>query len=185
MASELWSFIQPGFRHITDFQRWITFSSAVRWIAIAVIPFAIPQVARAHPLHNSLAQLTVDARTGAVSVSLRVFADDFTAAARNWSMKEPMRSKSAAFDYARASIVIRESGGRIVPLSSCGEKRSGDLMFVCLAGRISPNSSVSAVLSRVLTEKFDDQVNIVRASYSGRRVSLLFTAGDGEKRLPW
>ena len=158
--------------------------SASRWIAVATMLFAVPAAARAHPLHTSLAQLTVDARTGAVNVSLRVFVDDFTAAADSWSVNRRLGSGSAAFAYARASIVIRESSGRTVPLSFCGEKRSGDLMHVCLAGRISPNSSVSAVLSRVLTEKFDDQVNIVQASYSGRRVSLLFTAGDGEKRLP-
>ena len=144
----------------------------------------IPAVARAHPLHTSLAQMTVDTGTGAVSVSLRVFVDDFTAAANHWSKNKRVDSQATAFAYAQASFVVRESSGRIVLLRSCGEKRVGDLLYVCLAGRASPNASVSAVLSRVLTERFDDQVNIVQASYSGRRANMLFIPGDREKRLP-
>ena len=158
--------------------------NASRCIAIATMLTLIPAVARAHPLHTSLAQMTIDTRTGAVSVSLRVFVDDFTAAANHWSKDKRVESQTTAFAYARASFVIRESSGRIVPLRSCGEKRVGDLLYVCLAGRASSNASVSAVLSRVLTEKFADQVNIVQATYSGRRASLLFTPGDREKRLP-
>ena len=158
--------------------------NAARWAAIATMLTTIPSAALAHPLHTSLAQMTIDARTGTVNVSLRVFVDDFTAAATNWSKHRRVEPAMAAFAYARASFVVRESTGRIVPLASCGEKRVGDLMYVCLAGRISPNNSVSSVVSRVLTEKFDDQVNIVQASYSGRKANLLFTTGDGEKRLP-
>ena len=158
--------------------------SAARWIVIASMLTAIPCVALGHPLHTSLAQMTIDARTGAVNVSLRVFVDDFTAAATDWSKNKRILPTAIAFSYARASFVVRESTGRVVSLESCGEKRVGDLMYVCLVGRISAKNSVSSVVSRVLTEKFDDQVNIVQASYSGRKANLLFTPGDGEKRLP-
>ena len=35
----------------------------------------------------------------------------------------------------------------------------------------------------LLTEVFGDQVNVVQASYDGRRETLLFTPGDGAKPL--
>lgn len=157
----------------------------VRSIALAFFVAFSPTIARAHPLHTSFAQLTVDAETGAVNVSLRVFIDDFSAAAAQWSKRNPRESGvSSAVAYARASFLLRESTGRHLALQSCGEKRVGDLMYLCLHGRLSPGASVSAVLSTPLAEKFDDQVNIVQASYSKRKANLLFTRGDREKRLP-
>jgi hypothetical protein len=158
----------------------------VRAIVISLsVAAALPSIAVAHPLHTSLAQMTVDSRTGIVDVSLRVFVDDFTAATQQWMRRNSSRpGATLPIAYARASFIVRESTGRVLILRSCGEKRVGDLMWICLRGRLSPNATASAVLSRLLVEKFDDQVNIVQASYSGRRANLLFTAGDGEKQLP-
>ena len=169
--SELWNFI--------------SLVRASRWMCVALVIVA-PAIAAAHPTHTSLAQMTVDSRTGVVDISLRVFADDFTAAAEDWrrrnSSSNAVTPRRAA--YARASFVVRESTGRSVTLQSCGERHVGNLMWICLRGRLSPRASIATVLSRVLVEKFDDQVNIVHASYSNRKANLLFTAGDGEKRLP-
>ena len=39
------------------------------------------------------------------------------------------------------------------------------------------------LLNRMLFELYHDQINIVRANLEGSRRSLLFTAGDGAKRL--
>ena len=39
-------------------------------------------------------------------------------------------------------------------------------------------------MNRVLTERFADQVNLVRATYAGRSATLIFTRGDGPKALP-
>jgi len=36
----------------------------------------------------------------------------------------------------------------------------------------------------LMCERFEDQVNIVRATYAGRTTSLLFTRGDQAKALP-
>ena len=156
-----------------------------RLICVSLV-IGAPAIAVAHPLHTSLARMTVDSRTGVVDISLRVFADDFTAAAEDWrrtnSSSNGVTSRGAA--YARASFVVRESTGRSVNLQSCGEKRVGNMMWICLRGRLSPRASIATVMSRVLVEKFEDQVNVVQASYSNRKANLLFTAGDGEKRLP-
>ena len=152
-------------------------------IALAFLIYMAPTAAFAHPLHTSFATLTVDERTGIVEVSLRVFVDDFTSAANEWARKQSRTNASPTIGYALASFILRDTQRMAVRLQSCGQKQVGDLMWVCLRGRLSPKSAVSAVASRILTEKYADQVNIVQASYARRRSNLLFTAGDGEKRL--
>ena len=107
-------------------------------------------------------------------MSLRVFIDDFTAAAET--------QKKSAVDYARASLIIRTARGSTIPLESCGERRTGDLMWICLRGRA--DTKPATVFSRVLFEKFDDQVNVVQTFYDSRKSNLLFASGDREKRLP-
>lgn len=131
---------------------------------IALIAVLIARPALAHPLHTSLAQLSVSG--GAVSVSLRVFADDYTAA-----------SHSRLVDYAVANFVVRDAHGNAIKLISCGGKRVGDLMWLCFRG----TGTVSTVESKVFFEKFKDQINIVQASSNGRTRNLLFTPGERAK----
>ena len=128
----------------------------------------------AHPLHTSFAQVKIDSRAKTIDVSLRVFIDDFTAAAQ--------AHKQSTADYARATLIIRNARGSAIVLESCGEKRTGDLMWICLRGRA--DTKPATVFSRVLFEKFDDQVNVVQTIYDSRKSNLLFASGDREKRLP-
>jgi hypothetical protein len=137
-----------------------------------------------HPLHTSLAQVTFDTHAKTVNVSLRVFVDDFTSAASIWAGRNPARVSAPVSGYAAASITLRDAGGKPVQLRSCGEKRVGELMWVCLSGQITTTPSGSRVVSRVLFERFEDQVNIVQTSYDGKKSNLLFTSDDTEKRIP-
>ena len=134
-----------------------------------------------HPLHTSFAQVSFDTRTKTVDVSLRVFIDDYTSAAEAWARTKGVRSDQNAA-YATAAFTLRETTGKAIAFQSCGEKRVGDLMWICLKGKTS--SKPSTVISRIMFERFDDQVNIVQTSYDGHRSNLLFTSDDREKRIP-
>lgn len=134
-----------------------------------------------HPLHTSFAQVTFDTRAKTVEVSLRVFIDDYTSAAESWARAKGGRSDAVA-GYATASFTLRESTGKAVAFQSCGEKRVGDLMWICLKG--STSGKPSRVISRIMFERFDDQVNIVQTSYDGHKSNLLFTSDDKEKQIP-
>jgi hypothetical protein len=143
--------------------------------------------ASAHPLHTSLAELTFDERSGTVNVSLRVFADDFTAASLDFNRKSTSGSPSGRpplVAYAIAKFALETAAGRSIALVSCGGKRSGDLLWLCFRGRASGGASGTRVMSRILVEKYKDQINVVQASYGARKASLLFTGGSGIKRLP-
>lgn len=138
----------------------------------------------AHPLHTSFAQVTFDTRARTVEVSLRVFVDDYTSAAESWARRNAATSLSPTVGYAVASFALHESNGRHVALQSCGDKRVGDLMWLCLRGQTTRNPSGARVISRILFDRFEDQVNVVQTAYDGRKSNLLFTSDDREKRIP-
>lgn len=141
-----------------------------------------------HPLHTSLTQLTYRAADRAVEISIRAFAEDFHAAVARrpgpQSVQAGEMSDSAAFSYVAAAITLLDRDGRSLPLKWCGLKRIGDLVWLCLEASVPGGLGGLQVSNRVFFDLFADQINIVQASYAGRRESLLFTQGDHAKRLP-
>lgn len=131
-------------------------------------------IASAHPLHTSLAEVVVDSRSGIVSVSLRVFADDFAKAAA--------RARVPVAEYAARAFRIIDASGAPVRVQSCGERRVGDLMWLCLKARTQHPKSIS-LHSSVLFDTYKDQINVVQTTVDGKKSSLLFTPGEGAKRL--
>jgi hypothetical protein len=140
-----------------------------------------------HPLHTTLTEIgRGDGRT--LRATIRVFADDFGravlglgAAAAAPAMDAV--SDSAASAYVRAHFTIATPDGRALPLSWCGVRRTGDLVWVCLEAAWSGAMDGMRVHDRMLFELYRDQINIVQASDGGSRASLLFTSGDGPKRI--
>jgi hypothetical protein len=146
---------------------------------LAVLPLASALVF--HPLHTSFAQVSFDSRDRSVDVSVRVFVDDYTSAAEAWARANGVKSDQNA-GYARASFILRDPTGMAITFQPCGEKRVGDLMWICLKGKAA--GKPSSVISRIMFERFDDQVNIVQTSVDGRKANLLFTSDDKAKRIP-
>jgi hypothetical protein len=163
---------------------------AVTALSAVVLVLASPlimsrQVAEAHPLHTSLAELSFDPRSGIVSLSLRVFVDDFTAASNEWSRRSNRPGGGAALaGYSLATFLLNDASGRRVAMTPCGGKRVGDLMWLCFHGRLTSQLKGATVSSNIMFEKYRDQINIVQASYEGRKTNLLFTPGDGPKKIP-
>ncbi len=134
----------------------------------------------AHPLHTTLTQLTWRPSEGAVEISIRAFADDFLAATAQ-SRGTP---DSGAVVYLRERLTLVDAAGRQLPLVWCGVRRTGDLLWLCLRAAAPRGLAGAGVRVALLFDRYDDQINIVQASYAGRRESLLFARGDGLKRLP-
>ncbi len=142
--------------------------------------------ALAHPLHTSLAELLYDSRKGSVTVSLRVFVDDFTQASiRRRQALVARHIKAAApnplVDYALASFQIFDGRRRQIPLESCGGKKVGELMWLCFRGTVPFGAREIKVSNRVLFDFFKDQINIVKSTIDGKQATVLFTPGDGAK----
>ncbi len=142
-----------------------------RLAAIAVAPLLA-----VHPMHTSVTELAHEPRSRTVAVTVRVFADDFTATAGV--------GDSAAAGYLRTKLMLTDRAGRPIALRWERLEPAGDALLLRLRGPAPAGLAGVRVRQAVLCDRFADQVNIVRASYGGRSASLLFTPGDEAKPLP-
>jgi hypothetical protein len=141
-----------------------------------------PPRAGAHPMHTAVAELVQADADGTTSVRIRVYADDFSAAVP--PAADPAAADSAAARYLRGSFALADRAGRPVRLAWAGAERTGDVILLRLAGRVPGGLAGARVTSLVLCERFEDEVNLVRAVYGGRTETLLFTSGASSKALP-
>jgi hypothetical protein len=135
----------------------------------------------AHPIHTAVAELTYDSRTRTAAIHIRVFADDFTAAL----IPDPTAPADSAMSrYVRGAFALADRSGRPLPIQWVGAAREGDVVVLHLRVTVPGGLGKGKVLSAILSDRFEDQVNIVRASYDGRVTTLLFTRGEPAKALP-
>lgn len=163
---------------------------AHRMLATALVttgPSLAARAASAHPLHTTLTEISVDAARHTVRAVIRVFGDDIGAALSHRTGRRPIArvvaddSQAAAYVFSQFSFVDHAS--HVMPPRSCGVKRSGDLLWVCLEADLSGDPRGVSVRDAVLCEVFSDQVNIVQVAGGREATSILFTRGDGPKRL--
>ncbi|MEP7002188.1 MAG: DUF6702 family protein [bacterium] len=155
-------------------------------VAMALLTL-VPQLALAHPLHSTITELTEDRSRGVVRATIRVFADDFgTAVSRSThgrAVPTGPQWDAAAFAYVASVFGFTDRAGHALPLRSCGTKRTGDLLWICVEATSGTGLSQLQVRNAVLCNLFDDQVNVVQAAVGSARRSLLFTRGDRFKPL--
>jgi hypothetical protein len=134
----------------------------------------------AHPLHTTIAELTVRSDTRMAEVVVRVFADDLRRAVGGTGAP----GDSAVAAYLGRHFVARDARGRSIAWAWCGQRRTDDLVWACLRAPVSDAMLGAELRVDVACALYDDQVNIVRlVSPRGRR-TLLFTCGDRTQRLP-
>ncbi len=127
-----------------------------------------------HPIHSSAATITVTER-GAVSVELRVFAEDFP----------PRIAKLGDIQaYLDRRFQVIDRSGRRLPLHVAVTRIDGAVLIIGLGGDAPNGLKGVRIWHGVLIERFGDQVNMVQVRRAGRSASLLFTASDGPKQLP-
>jgi hypothetical protein len=154
--------------------------------ALIMLLTAGARVAHAHPLHTTLAELSYDAKRQTINISLRVFADDFSAAVLGVPTHDGkvLPADSLMSRYVRERFRISSAAGRTVTLQWCGVRRAAEVLFLCLRASGADGLGGAKVLSTLLRERFEDQVNLVQANYNGRRQMLLFTKRDVARALP-
>ena len=144
--------------------------------------------ASAHPLHSTITELVLDPSRGTVRATVRVFADDLRSAVTRAAHGRTPPSAGATWDaavvaYATSVIAFQDASGRAVPLRSCGLRRTGDLLWVCLEGGAVRDVGTLQLRNAMLCELYEDQVNVVQGVVGGARRSLLFVRGDRFKAL--
>jgi hypothetical protein len=163
---------------------------ALRAIGISVWCVGISLGAKSetrHPLHTTLVQITYDAKGGVLEGSIRVFAGDFAAAvAKHAGAAAPNDdrvSDAAAFAYVSSTFRVTDASGRAVSLVWCGSRRANDLLWLCVRATNAPALTALKLSDQMLSELFDDQINIVQSVAGDKHASMLFTKGDGAKSV--
>ena len=142
------------------------------------------RTAWSHPIHTTLTEVSLASVGGEMQITIRAFADDFSAAVS----KHARKPRPSDFNVSDADIIAYvssavsvESSGRNAPLVWSGSRRAGDVIWVTFkVPSVHALRDVKVALS-LLFDLYEDQVNIVQATASGRRRSMLFTTGDGRK----
>lgn len=161
-------------------------ASQVRLASLPIALVVIAATARsldAHPLHTSLAEIVYDPAAKEIRVSIRVFTDDLTKASTAYARSRKTSPQTMFVDYARAAFMVADGRGHLISLTSCGTKPVGDLTWLCLHAPATNAPIGFQVAHKILFDLYADQINIVQASYNGKRISLLFTRGDGFKSI--
>jgi hypothetical protein len=152
-------------------------------LLLAMTLSAKPRDARAiHPLHTTMAEVTIDRKLGTLRVVVRVFADDFgtaiDAAGKTGSWDE------RAARYVGRAVSVVDEARRPLAMRDCGTRRQGDLLWLCAEATL-PTVSASrlSLRDRMLCELFADQVNVVRVTDGAQTRTMLFTHRDADKPI--
>jgi hypothetical protein len=159
------------------------------WIALLALALA---GGRVHPIHTTVTEVVQENAGGRVSIQVRVYVDDLRAAVSllshtagaDFRSADSAAADTAMARYLRATFALADRTGRPVRLAWAGAERTADVILLRLRGEVPGGLAGARVTSLVLCERFEDQVNVVRAEYAGRTTTLLFTRGETAKVLP-
>lgn len=150
-------------------------------LLLLLMALLAPAPIMTHPMHTAVAEISCVPGSGTAAIRIRVFADDLDAALGQDRM---MPADSAISRYVRGNFALADRAGHPLPLQWVGAEQEGDVVMLHLQVTTAVGLAKAKVLSAILAERFEDQVNIVRASCQGRTTTLLFLRGDFAKPLP-
>jgi hypothetical protein len=138
--------------------------------------------AAAHPMHTSVTEIVQETDGRSVRIGMRLFADDLGETIG--TATDGAASDSLISAYVRRRFIVAYETASPIPLQWEGAELVGDVLRVRLRA-VAPRGLAGVRLTNsVLCERFEDQVNVVRATYGGRAATLIFTRGDPAKPLP-
>jgi hypothetical protein len=155
--------------------------------ASLVLLGAVPR-AEAHPLHTTITELVLDPARGTVRATVRIFADDLRSAVSRTARGRSLRPgdpewEDAVVSYVTSVVALHDARGKALSLRSCGTRRLGDALWLCLGADVTRDAGVLQMRNAMLFELYDDQINVVQNLVGGARRSLIFTRGDRFKPI--
>ena len=154
--------------------------------ALALASCVAMSSATAHPIHTTMT--AVSWRDGQLTLSVRTFADDFSASVATFVGKAPTPdwavSEADVSRYMASRLQLRDAAGALLPMHLCGVQRTRELYQVCLRFDGVANVRGLQMENRLLIERHDDQVNIMQVDAPGARKTLLFTRRTRALPLP-
>ena len=144
--------------------------------------------AAAHPIHMSFAEARYSENGTTLQLLVRVFANDFAAAAARRARiqlgRDSVIDMPNAVAYLVEKLQLIGADGRAIQLVVCATKRVDQMLFICLQAKAPRGTQKLRILNCIMPELFDDQVNVVQTVTGAARASRLFVRGDGLKAMP-
>ena len=149
---------------------------------VVILPWLLGTTNSAgHPMHTTFTEIAQPAARGPVTVTIRGFEDDLTAAARRVRREGSTDSAIAIYLHQRTTLTDRQ--GRTIPLTTIGLRRSSGVIWLTLRTAGPVDLAGTQFINSALTEVFHDQVNLVQVKIPGRQRTIMFTPGEGAKAI--
>jgi hypothetical protein len=134
-----------------------------------------------HPLHTSFTELTRDS-SGAVTISVRLFADDFGALLDAMPEAKSQGREAAERRYVESRLMLL-SGSAPMKLEWCGSRTADNLVWVCLRSSTPIPSGNLRLRNTLMFDRFADQISIIRWMRGSRTQTLVLTSRMPEATL--
>lgn len=153
----------------------------------------------AHPVHQSQAEVSFNATTRRLEVSLTVFINDLElalsqhAGTRMSLEQTPAKEFDAQIQsYLAQTFLVKKASGEAAPIRwlgrklNAGEEKGGDpALTLFFEVPLSENPGSYALQHEVFCGIFEDQSNLLRLNVETQKTVWCFLRGDGAKKLPW
>lgn len=173
---------QPVGRVFADVR--LRFFTTAMHISLIALFLSLLVPTRLHEFHTSLAEVHYNPSGQALEVSLRVFTDDLESAlSRDNGGKIIRVTEAAAADpfiksYLAKNFSLIDDGNRRHPVMLLGKEITSDVTWLYFEIRDVESLAGKRLQNAVLTELFDDQINMVNLITPAGKRSFLFKPGE-------
>lgn len=136
---------------------------------------AIARPGDAHPLHSSFTEITRQ-RGGMISISIRLFADDFGVALDALRAAPGAPSETVAQQYFARSVVLTTADGKPVQLVWCGMRTVDGLVWLCARSAQPIPAGFVQVRNALMFDRFADQISVVRWQNTSQARTVVLSA---------
>ena len=137
----------------------------------------------AHPLHSSFTEITRD-RAGYVSISIRLFSDDYGATLDSLRKESGSSSlESVARQYFARAVTLMSADGKALPVVWCGMRSESGLTWLCARSTQPVPTGIIRVRNALMFDRFRDQISIIRWTGKTESRTIILSARIPEARL--
>ncbi|WP_162428613.1 DUF6702 family protein [Pontibacter pudoricolor] len=161
-----------------------------KFLLIAIVCLLASTVTMAHDYHASITDIKFNPRTQSLQIAVKVFTDDLeTALSKRSKTKvsyDPASEtiKQQLASYMAANMKFELAKGKPLKQHFVGSEEDADVVWVYFEVPVQQATlSQLYIQNAVLTELFDDQMNIVNLDYKGNMHSMLFQKSETGKKL--
>lgn len=142
-----------------------------------------------HEYHVSVAQMQFNAAQKTLEISIRAFTDDLEKGLslanenRRFVLRNDDQNNPYMEKYLRKHFALADPSRQIRAFQYIGKEQEADVTWLYLEVPFSGNPEGWVLRHDLLTETFDDQVNMVNVKWGGERKTYLFKKGQPVQAL--